>query len=69
MKRTCNYCKALSGTQCSLGFKNEPRTIGETDQTGWFRGMKPSEECPKPMTHAQWLDADKARVANGLTEK
>ena len=57
MKRTCNNCRALSGEICSLGYKNESRQqlgVKGRDHSGYFRGMKPSEECPKPMTYAKW---------------
>ena len=55
MKRTCNNCRALNGERCGLGFKNESRGLFAKDQTGFFLGMKPSEECPKPLTYVEWL--------------
>jgi len=55
MKRTCNNCRALSGEQCDLFYKNELRGGGARDQTGFFFGMRPSEECPKPTTYAAWF--------------
>lgn len=54
MKRTCNYCRALDGVRCDLGYANESRGVGTTDQTGYFSGRKPSERCPKPLTMQDW---------------
>jgi len=69
VKRTCANCKALSHgdrqgdtrQNCLLGYNQQE---GEEKAHGsWFETtiMKPAEECPKPMTNYQWVNAKRKK--------
>ena len=55
MKRTCNNCRALNGESCGLGYKVVYRGKGAKDHTGYFEGMRPTTNCPKPLTYRKLM--------------
>ena len=54
MKKSCDDCRALSGTKCSLGYKNKLKLININGSI-INKGLKPIEDCPKPKTYKELL--------------
>lgn len=57
MKRTCGRCRALEyNCTCDLGFKTKKVYCMDVAVNA-----KPEEECPKPLTYAEYITCRKNR--------
>lgn len=58
MKRTCKGCKAVSSQYglCYLGYATKTKY-----KHGFINEVIPSENCPKPMTHREYVELDHKR--------
>ena len=68
MKKSCNGCKALTTSGCSLNYK----TKGEIKLImGWpITIYKPIEQCPKPKTIKAYIEEYyKSRIGGKRNDK
>lgn len=49
IKKSCKNCRALGGTRCELGFKNQ------TNINYSWKDPIPLEPCPKPLTYEAYF--------------
>lgn len=64
-KKNCSGCRALVGTNCSLGYKTE--TEQEIVTKRFVNYTKPLEECPKPKIYSDYIYLLKIKSTNNET--